>query len=160
MNAKEICIVPSRAPTGRLIMPGKTDPSQDALPAARTAHLYQFIRFAAVGVLQNGVNLGIFALAIAAGVPYLAGSVLAAAVALSVSFFLNLRWTFRGSYDRIKGRALRFITIWVTIVLAGLPILALLVSVAHLPRILAQAIIITIGAPISYAAQRRWTFSS
>jgi putative flippase GtrA len=129
------------------------------LPASRITDLHQFIRFAVVGVLQNGINLGTFALAIAAGVPYLFGSVLAAAVALSVSFFLNLRWTFRGTYDRMKGRALRFITIWVTIVLMGLPILALLVSVAHLPRILAQAIVIAIGAPISYTAQRRWTFS-
>ena len=120
--------------------------------------LHQFIRFGAVGLLQNGVNLCVFALAIAVDVPYLAGSVLAAAVALLVSFFLNLRWTFRGSYDRMTGRAFRFVTVWVTIVLLGLPILALLVSVAHLPRILAQAIIIAIGAPISYTAQRHWTF--
>ena len=141
-------------------MPGKLYIYRDSLPAARITHLHQFIRFAVVGALQNGVNICTFALAVAAGVPYLAGSVLAAAVALSVSFFLNLRWTFRGSYDRMKGRAFRFITIWVTIVLMGLPILAILVSVAHLSRILAQAIIIAIGAPISYTAQRRWAFSS
>jgi putative flippase GtrA len=116
------------------------------------------MRFAIVGVLQNGVNLCVFALALAINVPYLAASVLAAAVALSVSFFLNLRWTFPGSAGRMSGRAVRFATVWITIVLIGLPILAALVSVAHLPRILAQAIVIIVGAPISYTAQRLWTF--
>lgn len=124
----------------------------------RSFDLHQFIRFGIVGLLQNGVNLCVFALAIAINVPYLAGSVLAAAVALSVSFFLNLRWTFQAGSDRMTGRALRFATIWITIVLLGLPVLAVLVSVAHLPRIIAQAIIIAIGAPISYTAQRHWTF--
>jgi putative flippase GtrA len=124
----------------------------------RSPHVRQFMRFAIVGVLQNGVNLCVFALAVALSVPYLAASVLAAAVALSVSFFLNLRWTFPGSTGRMSGRAVRFATVWITIVLIGLPILAVLVSVAHLPRILAQAIVIVVGAPISYTAQRLWTF--
>jgi putative flippase GtrA len=118
----------------------------------------QFIRFATVGILQNGMNLGVFAVAIAISVPYLAASGLAAAVALSVSFLLNLRWTFRATPSRIAGRAFRFVSIWITIVLLGLPVLAALVSLAHLPRILAQAIVIAIGAPISYTAHRRWTF--
>lgn len=141
-------------------MPGESDTPQDALSAVRTTHLHQFIRFAVVGVLQNGINLSAFALAVAVGVPYLAASVLAAVVALSVSFFLNLRWTFRRQVGGVPGRAFRFVIIWTTILLLGLPILATLVSVAHLPRVLAQAIVIAIGAPLSYTAQRRWTFSS
>jgi putative flippase GtrA len=111
-----------------------------------------------VGGAQNGLNLVVFALAVAAGVPYLLASVLAATVALSVSFVLNLRWTFPGGKGRTTSRALRFVTIWITIVVLALPVLAILVSVAHLPRVLAQAIVILIGAPASYAAQRRWTF--
>jgi putative flippase GtrA len=126
---------------------------------ARNSDIRQFARFATVGILQNGLNLAVFAAAIALTVPYLLASALAAVVALAMSFFLNRRWTFPGHSTRTATRAARFVTIWVTILLLGLPTLALLVSVAHLPRILAQAIVIAVGAPISYFAQRRWTFS-
>jgi putative flippase GtrA len=118
----------------------------------------EFVRFAVVGGAQNGVNLVVFALAVAAGVPYILASVLAATVALSVSFFLNLRWTFSRRTGRTASRAIRFVIIWITIVVLALPILAILVNVAHVPRVLAQAIVILIGAPASYAAQRRWAF--
>jgi putative flippase GtrA len=119
----------------------------------------QFFRFAVIGVLQNGLNLGAFALAVAHGIPFLIASVMAAVVALSVSFSLNRRWTFPGTTDRSANRAVRFATIWLAFVLLALPILALLVDVVHLPRVLSQAIIIIIGAPASYLVQRRWTFS-
>jgi putative flippase GtrA len=118
----------------------------------------QFLRFAVIGVLQNGLNLGAFALAIAHGIPFLIASVMAAVVALSVSFSLNRRWTFPGTNDRSANRAVRFATIWLGFVLLALPILALLVDVLHVPRVLSQAIIIVVGAPASYLVQRRWTF--
>jgi putative flippase GtrA len=121
-------------------------------------NLFEFSRFAVVGVAQNGLNIVVFALAVAASVPYLLASVLAAAMALSLSFILNLRWTFPGVSGRTTGRAIRFATIWISMVLLGLPVLALLVSVAHLPRVLAQTVVIFVGAPVSYFAQRRWTF--
>ncbi len=121
-------------------------------------NIREFVRYAVVGGAQNGVNLVVFALAVAAGVPYLLASVLAAMVALSVSFSLNLRWTFPSRTGRTASRAIRFVIIWIMIVVLGLPILAFLVNVTHLPQVLAQAIVILVGAPASYAAQRRWTF--
>jgi putative flippase GtrA len=127
-------------------------------PRQNSPNLNEFIRFAIVGTAQNGLNLGVFALAVVGGVPYLLASVLGAIVALSVSFALNRRWTFPGRNDQTTARAFRFVTIWVIVVLLALPLLAVLVDVAHLPRVLAQAIVIVIGAPASYAAQRRWTF--
>jgi putative flippase GtrA len=121
-------------------------------------NIREFARFAVVGLAQNGLNLGVFGLAISSGVPYIFASIFAATAALALSFSLNLAWTFPGRTGRTIRRAARFVTLWVTILLLGLPVLALLVSVAHLPRVLAQAIVILIGAPASYAAQRRWTF--
>jgi putative flippase GtrA len=118
----------------------------------------EFLRFAVVGGIQNGLNLVVFAIAVGGGIPYILASVLAATVALSVSFVLNLRWTFASRAGRTAGRPIRFVTVWITILALGLPLLAILVSVAHLPRVLAQAIVILIGAPASYIAQRRWTF--
>ena len=120
---------------------------------------HQFARFAVVGVLQNSLNLLTFAAAIAIDVPYLLASLIAAAVALATSFFLNLRWTFAAYSGRTTTRAVRYVTVWVTIVLLGLPALAVMVNIAHLPRIVAQGVVIAIGAPVSYLVQRRWTFN-
>jgi putative flippase GtrA len=118
----------------------------------------EFLRFAIVGGAQNGLNLLTFAGAIAVGVPYLLASVLAAIVALAFSFVLNHMWTFPDAQSRTATRAIRFAIVWVAVVGLALPVLAVLVDVAHLPRVLAQAIVIIVGAPLSYAAQRRWTF--
>jgi dolichol-phosphate mannosyltransferase len=85
-------------------------------------------------------------------------AVIAAVIALSLSFLLNRRWTFPGTDDRTSGRALRFVTVWLGFVVIALPTLVLLVEVAHLPRVLSQAIIISVGAPVSYLVQRNWTF--
>jgi putative flippase GtrA len=120
--------------------------------------LHEFLRFALVGALQNGVNLATFAIAILVGVPLLLAAALAAIIALAVSFGFNRAWAFKDRKDRARVRAARFVTIWTTFVLLGPPTLAALVHVFHLPRVLAQAIVILVGAPFSYIAHRRWTF--
>lgn len=138
----------------------KSDISQSVLPGGRRVDLSEFIRYSMVGVIQNGLNIGAFAIAVAGGVPFLVASVLAACVALAVSFSLNRSWTFPGRRDRTTKRAIRFVAIWITFVLLALPILAVLVDVAYLPKVLAQTLVIIVGAPASYAAQRHWAFDS
>jgi putative flippase GtrA len=139
-------------------MPDNFNASQNLSSTIRAANFRQFIRFAIVGVTQNGVNVGIFAATVAWGIPFLLASVLAAVAALIVSFSLNRSWTFPGRTDQTTARAIRFVGIWITIVLLALPFLAILVDIAHLPKIIAQTIVVVIGAPVSYFAQRRWTF--
>lgn len=124
-----------------------------------TAELRQFIRFASVGVIQNSLNIAVFAIAVTVGIPFIVASVIAALVALTASFLLNRRWTFPGRSDQTTRRAICFLTIWVSVLLLMLPILAVLVDIVHLPKVLAQASVVIIGAPMSYMAQRRWTFA-
>jgi putative flippase GtrA len=124
----------------------------------RDPNVRQFVRFAIVGVAQNGTNLAAFALFLALGLPFVLAAGVAAVVALALSFVLNRAWTFPGTDDRTTGRAARFAVVWLSFVAVALPTLALLVDVAHLPRIPAQALIIFVGAPLSYFVQRRWTF--
>jgi putative flippase GtrA len=121
-------------------------------------NIREFLRYAAVGGAQNGLNLLAFAGAVLAGVPYLLAALIAAVAALSFSFVLNHLWTFPNAESHVPTRAIRFAIVWVAIVALTLLTLAVLVDVAHLPRVLAQAIAILFGAPLSYAAQRRWTF--
>ncbi len=123
------------------------------------ANVHEFIRFALVGLAQNGLNLAVFALTVSSGVNYIVAYLIAAVAALTASFALNLLWTFKRSAKATMGRVVRFVGIWVTMVLVGLPMLAILVGVAGLPRVAAQALVIVTVAPLSYLAQRRWTFA-
>jgi len=118
----------------------------------------QFARYAVVGVTQNGANIALFALVVTLGVPLVPGALIAAAGALALSFALNHRWTFPGAEDRAAGRAARYAIVWIGFIVTAIPTLVLLVKMFGVPRIAAQAMIIAVGAPISYLIQRNWTF--
>ena len=117
----------------------------------------RFARFAAVGVLQNGVNVAAFALAFHGGVPYLAAALLAAALALALSFVLNRSWTF-GASGGVAGPAVRYTIVFAGAVAAGLAILTALVEIAGVHPVVAQVLAILIVAPASFLAQRGWVF--
>src|SRR5436190_7966765 len=127
---------------------------------AESFDVRQFLRFAVVGTAQNATNLAGFAIAVAVGVPYVLAAVIAAVVALTVSFALNRRWTFPGTTDRTVARGLRFVCVWLFFLALALPTLVLLVKVAGIPKVAAQAIVIVVGAPLSYLLQRHWTFAT
>lgn len=119
----------------------------------------QVARFGAVGVAQNGVNVATFAGAHAAGVDYRAAAVLAALVALLVSFALHRQWTFeRGSGGGLGRHAVRFCIVFATAVAAGVVLLAVLVEELAVQPVFAQIVAIVLVAPPSYLAQRHWVF--
>src|SRR4051812_5195913 len=63
-----------------------------ALPAPSSrarARIVEILRFAAVGAAQNLLNVGLFAVGVASGLPYLLAAILAGAVALGASFIAN-----------------------------------------------------------------------
>lgn len=117
------------------------------------------MRFAVVGVFQNAVNVATFAVVVAQDVPYRVAAVLAAAVALAVSFLLNRSWTFASAASgHIGGQALRFSVTFVTAVAAGLLLLSAGVELVGLAPIVAQIVAIAIVAPLSFLVTRAWVF--
>ncbi len=130
--------------------------SRITLPTRATVR--QFLRYAAVGATQNGTVLGAVAGALAVGIPLVPATLIGAAAALTLSFTLNRRWTFRDTADRTAERALRYAIVWLAFVATTVPALVVLVKVLDVPRVGAQALIICVGAPISYLLQRRWAF--
>jgi putative flippase GtrA len=118
----------------------------------------QFLRYAVVGATQNGASLALFALLSVLGVALVPAALISAAAALTLGFALNHRWTFPGTEDRKAGRATRYVLVWLAFVATMVPTLVVLVEVLHVPRVAAQALIIGVGAPISYLVQRHWTF--
>jgi putative flippase GtrA len=120
---------------------------------------HQFVRFAAVGASGYVLNLGVFALAVdGLDVHYRVAAVLGFLVAVTSNFLLNRHWTFAGHGGRGSHQAIRFLVVSVAAFLLGLLLLTVLVDVAGLPSVLAQAISIVAATPLSFVANRLWTF--
>lgn len=122
----------------------------------------QLLRFALVGGSGYVVNLAVFTAAVhGAGLPYQAAAVIAFLVAVSNNFLWNRRWTFRHHYDpthRLHHQAARFLTVSVLAFLAGLGVLTMLVEAGGLREVPAQAIAIVAVTPLSFLANKLWSF--
>jgi putative flippase GtrA len=118
----------------------------------------EFARFAVVGVLQNALNVAVFALLTAAGAHYAIAAVIAAVAALIASFALNRAWTFRGDHAPLHHQGARYALVYASAVALGVVVLAFLVEVAGFAEVPAQVAAILIVAPLSFLVQRSWVF--
>jgi putative flippase GtrA len=123
-----------------------------------TSPMREAVRFATVGVLQNGLNVAVFALATAAGVHYRLAAVLAGLVALVASFLLNRYWTFMSRTAPIHHQGVRYVVVFASAVALGVVLLTFFVEVAGLPEVAAQVAAILVVAPVSFLVQRAWVF--
>jgi dolichol-phosphate mannosyltransferase len=119
----------------------------------------QFLRFAAVGASGYVVNLAVFALAHdVAHLHYRLAAVAGFLAAVISNFAGNRRWTFASHAGRPAHQAPRFLVVSVAAFLFGLLVLSVLVDVAGMSAFVAQAIAIVAATPLSFVANRRWTF--
>jgi putative flippase GtrA len=116
------------------------------------------VRFGVVGVLQNALNVAVFALVTEVGVDYRVAAVLAAVTALLASFVFNRAWTFPGRTGPIHHQGLRYALVFASAVALGVVLLTFFVEVTGLPEIAAQVAAILIVAPLSFLVQRAWVF--
>lgn len=120
----------------------------------------QLLRFGLVGASGYVVNLAVFTLAVhGAELPYQVAATLAFLVAVSNNFLWNRHWTFKAGDGRAHHQAARFLLVSVAAFAAGLVILTLLVEVAGLREVPAQAIAIVAVTPLSFLANKLWSFS-
>jgi len=122
----------------------------------------QLLRFAVVGASGYVVNLAVFTLALhGAGADYRVAAVAAFGVAVSNNFLWNRRWTFRaetGRAERAHHQAVRFLIVSVGAFLVGLALLTALVEFAGVAELPAQALSIVAVTPISFLANKLWSF--
>jgi dolichol-phosphate mannosyltransferase len=120
----------------------------------------QLLRFGLVGASGYVVNLAVFTVAVhGAGLPYQIAATLAFLVAVSNNFLWNRHWTFKAGDGRAHHQAARFLAVSVAAFAVGLVILTLLVEVAGLREVPAQAIAIVAVTPLSFLANKLWSFS-
>jgi dolichol-phosphate mannosyltransferase len=118
----------------------------------------QLVRFGAVGASGYVVNLAVFAACVhLLGIDYRLSAVVAFAVSVLNNFVLNRHWTFDAKEDHPVRQAVRFFT--VSLVAFGFTYVVLVALVdAGLMKVLAQAIAIVAGTPLSFVGQKLWSF--
>ena len=119
----------------------------------------QLVKFGVVGGSGYVVNLAVFAAAVTlADVHHLVAATIAFVVAVSNNFWWNRHWTF-GARDGHAGfQAARFFSVSVGAFVFGAAILELLVNVAGVPEIGAQAISIAAATPLNFVGNKMWSF--
>ena len=120
----------------------------------------QLLKFCAVGASGYVVNLCVFALCVEVlGLHHLVAATLAFVVAVTNNFWWNRHWTFRAHGGHAGFQAARFFTVSIAAFLFAATVLELLVSVAEVPEIAAQAIAIVTATPLNFVGNKMWTFA-
>jgi dolichol-phosphate mannosyltransferase len=119
---------------------------------------WQLARFTAVGASGYVVNLATFALVNALVGDYRVAAVAAFLVAVTNNFFWNRHWTFDASHGHAGRQAARFLVVSLAGFVVNLVLLELLVAVAGMPELPAQAIAVAAATPCNFLGNRLWTF--
>jgi putative flippase GtrA len=117
----------------------------------------QLVRYLLVGVSNTAITLVAYALAVRAGVPPVAASVVGFAAGAVNGYRLNRAWTFRSAH---RGTAVG--ARYVAVLLCGLAInalaVALAVDVAELPRLAGEIAALPLATVATFALARSWVF--
>jgi putative flippase GtrA len=120
----------------------------------------QLVKFCAVGASGYVVNLCVFALCVELlGVHHLLAATAAFVVAVTNNFWWNRHWTFRAGSGHAGFQAARFFTVSIVAFAFAASVLELLVSVAGLPELPAQAISIVVATPLNFIGNKMWSFA-
>jgi putative flippase GtrA len=128
------------------------------LGARRPANWLQLAKFCVVGASGYAVNIGVYtALLHGAGVNYLLAAVCSFAVAVTNNYTWNRLWTFRRQRGHVFLQGARFLLVSLLALGANLAALAALVALG-VPKVPAQAAAIILVTPLSFLANKLWSF--
>ena len=120
----------------------------------------QLGKFCAVGASGYVVNLCVFAFSTdVLGVHHLVAATLAFIVAVTNNFWWNRHWTFQARDGRAHFQAARFFAVSVAAFVFAAAMLELLVSVAGVAELAAQAISIAAATPLNFVGNKMWSFA-
>jgi putative flippase GtrA len=125
----------------------------------RHAHreLRHAVKYGIVGVSNVTLDFALYALLVSLGLWYPLAKTTSLVVATANGYTLNRIWTFRaGPHRNIV--LTKYVSVQAMCLLGNLVLLVLLIEVAGLHKITAQAIALPFIASFSFLAQRLWTF--
>jgi putative flippase GtrA len=122
---------------------------------------WQLGRFAVVGASGYVVNLAMFALCVhVLGIDYRISAVIAYIVSVLNNFWLNRHWTFGAKHEHPVFQAVRFFAVSLLTFGFTYVVLITLVGDVGMPKVVAQAIAIVAGTPLSFIGQKLWSFKA
>jgi putative flippase GtrA len=120
----------------------------------------ELIKFCIVGGSGYAVNLFVFWVAVERlSLHHIAGATLAFVAGVTNNFWWNRHWTFRAGAGRPESQATRFFAVSVVAFLFALGVLELLVTVAGMAELPAQAISIVVATPLNFIGNKMWSFA-
>jgi dolichol-phosphate mannosyltransferase len=90
---------------------------------------------------------------------HLVAATVAFVVAVLNNFWWNRHWTFRAGRGHAGFQAARFFAVSVAAFLFAAAVLELLVSVAGVAEVPAQAISIVVATPLNFIGNKMWSFA-
>jgi len=125
----------------------------------KPANWMQLVKFGLVGASGTVVNLAVYSLFVQAfDLHYVVAAVIAWCVAVVNNFMWNRHWTFQARGGSTGFQAPRFFVVSLIALGFGLIVLELLISVAGMPKIPAQAIAIVAATPLNFIGNKLWSF--
>jgi putative flippase GtrA len=119
----------------------------------------QLVRFAAVGASGYVVNLVVFAACVhLLAIDYRASAVIAFLISVANNFWWNRHWTFDAKHNHPIDQGARFFAVSVLAFGFTYVVLVALVSGAGMAKVVAQALAIIAGTPLSFLGQKLWSF--
>ena len=136
----------------------------------RSENWVQLFQFGLVGASGYIVNLTAFAILTGSGlffregsdglgVHYIPAAIAAFAVAVTNNFLWNRHWTFDAKHGHAGFQAARFFTVSILALGINLIALELLIQVADVPELPAQAIAVAVAMPFNFVGNKIWTFA-
>ncbi|MCE3266063.1 MAG: GtrA family protein [Solirubrobacterales bacterium] len=136
----------------------------------RSENWVQLFQFGLVGLSGYFVNLTVFAVLTGAGlffrdgsdglgVHYIPAAVIAFCVAVTNNFMWNRHWTFDAKRGHAGFQAARFFTVSVLALGINLVFLEMLIQVADVAELPAQAIAVAAAMPFNFIGNKIWTFA-
>jgi putative flippase GtrA len=120
----------------------------------------QFARFLGVGAIGYVVNLAVFAAAThGAHIDFRASAVISFVVALTTTFVLNRRFTFAAHHGPVLVQLWRYALVNLAGFGTNLAVLIVLVSVAGVAKVPAEAVAAAVATPVNFLGGRLWAFA-
>jgi putative flippase GtrA len=147
----------------RLAPPGRSPIAiarRTATGVTKRHNWIQLVKFAVVGGSGYAINLVVFAALIKGlSVHHLLAAVGSFCVAVTNNFLWNRHWTFGAREGQTGFQAPRFLAISVGALAINLIALQLLIGVAKMDELAAQALAVAIAMPFNFIGNKIWTFS-
>jgi dolichol-phosphate mannosyltransferase len=121
----------------------------------------QLGRFVAVGASGYFVNLAVFAACVhGLGINYKVAAVMAFVVSVVNNFWWNRHWTFGAKEAHPVQQGIKFFAVSLVTFGFSYVVLVSLVDGTGMAKLIAQAISIAAGTPLSFVGQKLWSFRS